>query len=353
MNKNRKSLIKKLIIGAVIVLLLVAALWFGLRFFEDRFKADEDQFGDHGDWGNGSQEKEEKVLLLDDTDYTYTDDVRTYLLIGTDNTGTANPAEGRGEMADFLMLFVVNQTNNSYGFIQLNRDTMMDVPGLDKYTGEEAGTAFEQICIAHWYGTTPEERNANTVEAVSRLFGDMEINGYYTINMKDIGALNDAVGGVLVTIDEDLTSIDPELKEGTEVLLNAKQAEAYVRARMNVGKGTNEERMARQLNYMKSAYSRVINQLREEPNYINSLYDEMKDRIQTDRNGEGLNEFAKYISSGENKGFIQLDGEAKIGDTLGDGVEHAEFYLNEGSVARALKKLINLKEETNEATVED
>ena len=342
-HRMRRDQKIKLIVGIAVLILAIAALWFGLKWLDSRNTPEGEQFGDHGDWGKTAEE-EQKLLVLDGKGYVYTDDIKTYLLIGTDVTGTEKPESGRGEMADFLMLFVVNKTTNSYGFIHINRDIMMDVPILDE-NGKENGTYPEQICISHWYGRTPEERNANTVKAVSKLLGFTDIDGYYCINMKDVGALNDAIGGVQIKFDEDLTAVDPAFKEGADILLNADQAEAYVRARMTVGDGTNEERMARQLNYMHAAYNRVINQLREEPNYINTLYDEMEDSIQTDQDHGNLGEFANYISKGESKGFLKFEGKSELGDTQGNGVEHAEFYLTEGTIARTLSQLIYLKDE--------
>ena len=337
----------KLLVGIIVLILAVAVLWFGLKWLDSRNAQEVGQFGDHGDWGN-DQDSEEKILDLGGSEYKYTDDVKTYLLIGTDGTGSAGQADGtgpdpdKGEMADFLMLFIINKTDDSYGFIQINRDTITDVPVLDE-NGTETGTYPEQICISHWYGRTPEERNQNTVTAVSRLLGSLDIDGYYAINMKDIGALNDAIGGVQIQFDEDLTKVDPDFKEGEEVLLSGSQAEAYVRARMSVGNGTNEERMARQMNYMHAAFSRVINQLREEPDYINTLYEELENSIQTDQDSGNLSEFANYISKSENNGFLKFDGEASLGHTMGDDREFAEFHLTEDSIVTALSQLIALE----------
>ncbi len=351
-RRKRGNLKLKLLIGVAIVLLLLAALELGLHIIENRMKGEESQYGDTGDWGKHAADAdeaetgEEHLITIADKDYIYTDDIRTYLMIGTDATNHASgktAATTRGEMADFLMLLMINRTQDTYGFIQLNRDTMMDVPVLDE-TGKFTGFFKEQLCIAHWYGTTPEERNENTVYAVSRLLGDMDIDGYYAINMEDIDALNNAIGGVVVTIKGDLTEVDPEFTDGAEVLLKDGQAEKFLRARMSVGEGTNQERMERQLQYMQSAYSRLINQIRENPNYINDVYNEVSDKVQTDRSTKQLSEFAKYIGRSESQGFLCFTGETKEGDTLDDGILHAEFYTDESSIVRTLSKLIALKE---------
>ncbi|MBE6025304.1 MAG: LytR family transcriptional regulator [Clostridiales bacterium] len=342
-HRMRRDQKIKLIVGIIIFLLAIAALWFGFKWLDSRNDPESGQFGDHGDWGNGNtQTAEPKIVTLDGDKYEYTDDLRSYLLIGTDATGEVEPQEGRGDMADFIMLFFVNRTKDTYGFIQFNRDTITDVPILDK-DGKNIGTYPEQLCISHWYGRTDEERNTNTVNTVSQLLGGLEIDGYYAIDMKDVGALNDAIGGVLVTIDEDMTKVDPDFKEGAEILLTDDQAEKYLRARKSVGEGTNEERMDRQYKYMQAAYNRVINQLREEPNYINTLYDELQDQVKTDQTNDRLSEFAKYISKGSSLGFLRLDGKTTEGDTLGTGQILAEHYLSKGAVKTTLSSIVDLK----------
>ena len=350
-NPNRKILVTKIIAGLVILGLLAGGLALVMHLVDRNSDGEEGRFGDTGDWGKkpaeeeasegGSDEEEygdENVLIFGDKEYIYTDDIRSYLFIGTDSTGKS-AGDDHGEMADFLMLMIINRTQNSYGFIPLNRDTIMDVPMLDD-KGEYIGTYPEQLCIAHWYGRNSEERNENTVFAVSNLLGGLEIDGYYAINMDDIGAFNNAIGGVMVTIDGDLTAVDPEFTDGAEVLLSDEQAEKFLRARMSVGEGTNQERMSRQLQYMQAAYGRLINQLRENPAYINDLYAEVQDKVETDRSAKQLSEFAKYIGKSESLGFLQITGEVKEGDTLKDGVQHAEFYPDEKSLIGALAQVI-------------
>ncbi len=368
-NSYRKGILRKFILGFLVLALLAGGLALTMHLIEANSYNKGEQFGDSGDWGkvednnttdseDASEGGDENLITIGDKDLLYTDDLRTYLLIGTDATGHNTTSETdagtgngttaanttRGEMADFLLLMVINRTQDKYGFIQLNRDTMMDVPMLDE-NGEYIGTYPEQLCIAHWYGRTPEERNENTVFAVSNLLGGLNIDGYYAIGMEDIGAINNAIGGVLVTIDGDLTEVDPDFEDGAEVLLSDIQAEKFLRARRSVGQGTNEERMARQLQYMQSAYNRLINQIRENPNYINDVYAEVEDRIETDRSGKQLSEFAKYIGKSENMGFLKFEGETTEGETLDDGIEHAEFTVDEASMIRTLSKLIDLKED--------
>jgi anionic cell wall polymer biosynthesis LytR-Cps2A-Psr (LCP) family protein len=164
--------------------------------------------------------------------------------------------------------------------------------------------------------------------------------------MKDMGAVNDAIGGVTVDIDTDMTNLDPAFTEGATVHLDGKQAESYLRARMDVGGGTNKERMARQNQYMQKAYAMVTGQLRENPDYINDLYDQLDSKVESDGTPKRISTIADKLMRYDNMGIIQFDGEVKTGDTIGEGKEHEEFYVDEGSILANFKKVMNIREYT-------
>ena len=216
MNRTRGSW-KKIIIVIVAGVLAIVAFGFGLHLIEERGLEDV-QFGDTGGWGS-DEDKEPVELALNEDLYVAEDDVDTYLLMGLDAGGTNQGEMYSGELADFLTLMVVDNTTKKFGFIQIDRNSMvpMEIPDDN---GNFAMMATQQICLAHWYGRTPEERNEYATKAVSTLMGGMDIGGYYTINMDDIGAVNHAIGGVDVEIETDMTSIDPAFKKGETVRLS-------------------------------------------------------------------------------------------------------------------------------------
>ena len=246
-------------------------------------------------------------------------------------------------MADFLLLVVINNTTQKYAFIQLDRDTITEVQVLDE-NGETTGAVKEQLCTAHWYGQNADQRNANTVTAVSDLFGYLPIDGYFVLNMKDISTVNHAIGGVVIDFDQDLTAIDPAFKEGESVLLSDKQAEEFVRARMSVGDGTNVERMARQRQYMEAVYSLLVGQLRENPAYLDDLYEELHKNIESDQSAKTVSTIANKISQYESLGILRIEGESREADTLDDGELHAEFLMDTESQIKTVQKIITLAE---------
>ena len=318
---------------------MLIALFGAVVYLIEKHGLLDEQFGDSGDWG--SEEVEQYSLELNDREYVSSDDIDAFLVIGKDD-----PKEGEtgynGEMADFLMLVLMDNTTEKYAFYQIDRDTITYVDILDK-DGNSQGAMTQQICTAHWYGLDAEQRNANTLAAASNLFGGLPLDGYYSISMSDMGLINNAIGGVVVEIDEDMTNVDPEFVKGASVHLKDDQAEKFVRARMEVGDGTNKERMGRQSQYMQKAYNLIMNQLRERPEYINDLYQELHGIVETDSGSKDLSSIADRMINYESEGIIRLEGESTIGQNLPDGLDHAEFYPDGQSLVDSLGKVMVLE----------
>ena len=337
MNRSRASW-KKIIIGIVVGILAIAAFGFGVHLIE-KHGLEDVQFGDTGSWGDDDTEPVE--LELDNELYVSQDNVSTYLMMGLDAGGVDQGEMYSGELADFLTLMVVDNTTKRFGFIQIDRNSMVPMEIPDE-NGNFAMMATQQICLSHWYGRTPEERNEYAVKAVSTLMGGLNIDGYYTINMEDIGAVNHAIGGVEIEFDTDMTEIDPAFKKGTTVRLTDKQAEKFIRARQGLDDETNAARMSRQTQYMQKVYNLVMNQIRENPEYISDLYQELEGKIETEGEARDLSKIANKMVQYDSLGIMKLSGTTKVADTLGDGKEHEEFYVNETSILTCLKKVIDL-----------
>lgn len=330
---------RKIIATLIAAILAIGAFGAAMHMIES-YGLRSVKFGDTGDWGDEDEEVTE--LSLADDLYVSNDDIDTYLIIGTDAGGEDLGDMYSGELADFLTLLLVDNTTRKFAFIQIDRNSMVDMQ-VPNDKGSMTGIAKQQLCISHWYGKDADERNQNTVAAVQTLLGDLEIDNCYTLSMNDIGAVNHAIGGVVVDIDTDMTSVDPAFVKGANVLLDDQQAEKFVRARMSVGEGTNRERMSRQTQYMQKAYNLVMSQLRENPEYINELYQELSGKIQSGQSAKEFSAMTNQILQYESLGIMQFSGETKLADTQGDGIEHEEFYVDENSIVTTLSKVMNLQ----------
>lgn len=280
-------------------------------------------------------------LKLNGNIYSYYHDFETYLIMGTDKTG-ADSKVYQGSMSDFLMLVIVDKTDNNYSFLPINRDTMSEVR-LIQDDGTGVATAELQLCTAHWYGGNAEQSCANTVESISKLFGGLKINGYYAIPMDAIPKLNHSVGGVTVTLLEDFQDIDRQMKKGETLALSDEQAYRYIHDRYGVGDEKNTSRMKRQQQYMEAFFTKAKEKAKSDKVYVGQLFREFEQTATTNLTAKKISGLTNRLIKGTQKGFFEIKGTSKIGKALGDGIDHAEFYPDKESIIDVMTKIYGLK----------
>ena len=163
--------------------------------------------------------------------YTARPDLESYLLIGVDEMGEAVGTESYigGGQGDVQMLLVLDNANQTWQALQLNRDSMVEMPVLG-VNGSVIGTDTAQLALAHSYGNGREESCENNVTTVSRLLEDQPIDGYFAVNMDAVNILTDLTGGITVTLNSDLTACNPAWTEGAVVTLTGENALDFVRS---------------------------------------------------------------------------------------------------------------------------
>ena len=280
-------------------------------------------------------------LKLNGNIYSYYHDFETYLIMGTDKTG-ADSKVYQGSMSDFLMLVIVDKTDNNYSFLPINRDTMSEVR-LIQDDGTGVATAELQLCTAHWYGGNAEQSCANTVESISKLFGGLKINGYYAIPMDAIPKLNHSVGGVTVKLLEDFQDIDRQMKKGETLALSDEQAYRYIHDRYGVGDEKNTSRMKRQQQYMEAFFTKAKEKAKSDKAYVGQLFREFEQTATTNLTAKKISGLTNRLIKGTQKGFFEIKGTSKIGKALGDGIDHAEFYPDKESIIDVMTKIYGLK----------
>lgn len=197
----------------------------------------------------------------------------TVLLIGYDHHQEGMQTElhgySSGGQADFLLLVVLDHRTDEIRMLQIDRDTMARVRVTDA-RGYEHDRGSLQICLSHAYGNTREKNNANTVLAVETLLGiesaddGAQIDWYVAMDISGIARLNDLLGGVTLTMQTDMTDIDPAMTAGATLTLTGRQAERFCRGRYGVGDQTNESRMLRQQQYIAAASQKLVRLLRQD-----------------------------------------------------------------------------------------
>ena len=214
--------------------------------------------------------------------YGQTANLTSILLMGIDRaSGVAASGIRNGGQADFLRLVVIDSGAGTISQIEIDRDTMTPITILG-VLGNRSGVRTAQVCLAHSFGDGGAQSCELTVEAISNLLMGVQIDHYIAMNMDGISVLNDWVGGITVTLEDDFSALDPTMAAGTTLTLTGEQAELYVRSRMNIGVGTNEARMQRQESYISQLTEQVSDKLGEGKEEAGALYDALESYLTTD-----------------------------------------------------------------------
>lgn len=213
--------------------------------------------------------------------------------------------------------------------IAISRDTMTKIPAFDN-KGNYLGENVNHLGLAYAYGDGREKSCQYMVDAVSELFYGIPINGYAAFSLETIGKLNDAVGGVTVTVPEgeDMSSADPQLISGAPVTLTGDMAETFVRWRNIEEHGSNNMRIARQKQFLLGFFRQAVAAVRKDVSLPASLYQEFSSEMVTDIS---LDKAVYLISEAAKMNFNEgnltvLQGEAKSGKV------YDEFYVDDDAL---------------------
>jgi LCP family protein required for cell wall assembly len=285
------------------------------------------------------EESEEAVSPLEDTSeavntiyyngqpYVQNPNLSTLLLMGIDDYEVEESNTYRNSsQADFLLLAIFDSENKTCTLLQLNRDTMCDVPVLGAL-GDYIGLTTEQLALAHTYGKGLEDSAENTVNAVSRLLYNVPVDNYLALTMGGITILNDMVGGVTVTIEDDFTGVDDTMVQGETVTLMGEHAENYVRARYSMtDDATNIARLRRQRTYMSALTEALRASVKADSLFALELYSALADYIVTDCAVDALADYSAQLVDYTLSDIVTPEGEAVKGETF------MEFYVDEDAL---------------------
>lgn len=257
--------------------------------------------------------------------------VENILLIGVDRSEIrqAQTDYQNGGQADFLFLLSLDNRNKRMEVLQIDRDTMAEIQIYGAF-GNPAGKRTTQICLAQAFGADVNVNCENTRNAVSDFLYSIPVDHYIALDMSAIRIINDMLGGVTVTLEEDFSAIDPAMQPGKTLTLQGDQAEIYVRTRTEIG-SSNAQRMQRQQLYIDSAMELMTSQMEENLNFIRELLTSLEEHMVTNADqGWLVNEAyaCRRYTLGE---VITLAGSHTTGQ---DGF--VEFHVDE----KALKALI-------------
>ncbi len=258
--------------------------------------------------------------------YYRENEITNYLLIGMDREEMSVSDYQNGGQADFLLILSIDRRNRTVTPVMIDRDTMT---GVDTYGvfGNPAGARIMQICLAQAYSGIHVSGSRNTANAVSNLLGGIKVDHYLLMNLGGIAVLNDAMGGIEVTLEDDFSAMDPTMQKGATIRLTGQQAEYFVRGRTTVADGTNRSRMNRQKTYIEAMARELEKRLAENEGFAEDVLEALSEHVESDASGNVLlNDFNMYSDYSWNA-LKMLSGEHRIGK---DGF--AEFWIDEQDV---------------------
>lgn len=270
----------------------------------------------------------EGQILYNGRLYEYNDDLLTFLCLGVDSRQDIKleKTPGRGGQADTVILAVLDEKKKTLKLVNISRDTMTKIKIYDTngiYLYEEEA----QLALQYAYGDGGEESCRLMEQAVSHLFYDIPIHGYGAIDVKAVADLNDAVGGVEVTVIEDLSRFTPDLALGNTLTLTGRQALHYVQERdvETDVPGANNLRIERQKQYLKAFWQAVKKETKKDISLPVKLYNTASKHMVTSITADQ----AAYLSTValdctfEDKDMLSLEG-----TVIREGV-YDEFIVDE------------------------
>lgn len=289
-----------------------------------------------------SVEDDGKTIVYKGEKYRWNDNLSTILFIGTDRTvaqqESGETMAGKNGQADTILLGVIDNTNKEISFININRDTFIPVAEYSA-DGDYAGEKKMQICLSYAYGKDNETSCKYTAAAVSKYLFGMPVDYYVRLSYDAIPMLNDSVGGVTLTVAEDMTKVDASLTEGTTVTLVGNQALSYCRWRDHSIVNTNENRISRQKQFLKAFLKRTIEATRADLTLPLGLYQNAKPYMTTNITASGVTYMtSKVLEYGiEDDAIHGIPGESVLG---AEG--YVEFYPDQTALyERVLETFYN------------
>ncbi|MCD7943470.1 MAG: LCP family protein [Clostridia bacterium] len=161
------------------------------------------------------------VIKIDGVSYTQKEHITTMLLLGIDNTGemVSSGSYINDGQSDFITVIVLDEDEDTYALLQINRDTMTEVRQLG-VGGNVVKTTVMQIALSHSYGDGMEDSCENSIIAVENFLCGVSLDHYLAMNMTAVELLVDYVGGVTVTILDDFSEVDETLVLGETMTLS-------------------------------------------------------------------------------------------------------------------------------------
>lgn len=267
--------------------------------------------------------------------YEYNDDILTFLVMGIDKSEEVSESKDAtdGGQSDGLFLTIINPDLQEIQILAINRDTMTEIQMYGFGEGDDVPMTTAQIAVQHGFGDGRELSCELTVEAVSKLLYDLPIHGYVSINYGALPVLNDALGGIEVTMSQDLSVMYKDWKVGAVVTLKGIQARDFVQYRDTTQFESARMRLSRQKEYMNAFAAKAIAETKKDITLPVTLYGKVKKYIVTDLSINEMTYLASELSGYHFGDIYTLEGETQ------QGLKFEEFYPDKAAMRDMIIRL--------------
>ncbi len=225
--------------------------------------------------------------------YTYNENLTNILFLGIDKSEPLEDEYVPGEagQSDCIMLLSLDRETGQGRILQINRNTMTELDVYD-LSGNYLKSVEGQLALQYAYNIGGESSCWAVKKTVEELLYGLDIDGWIAMDVSGIPEINDALGGVDVTMRQDYSRIDASFTEGSTVHLEGALAQKFVRYRDMSEFNSVEDRMHRQADYITALIGSMRNSGGEE------LYDAISPYVGTyiitDLNADQMNDLCGY-----------------------------------------------------------
>lgn len=279
-----------------------------------------------------SYELQEGQIRYDGKTYQYKDNLMNILCLGIDSRdGIAKEkTPGKAGQADCVILAVLDDEAKTIQLINISRDSMVPVH-VYATDGSFVEDRTEQLALQYAYGNGRDWSCQLMEQAVSDLFYGLPIHGYCALSMNSIASLNDTVGGVTVTVPEELAELKPKLfTAGETITLKGNRANEFVRARAvnSPDVASNNKRIARQKAYAVAFVNQLKQGMKEDMTLPVKLYQTAEKQMVTSLSlDQAVYLCTKYMNcSFDTDNIYTIDGAVTMGE------KYAEFNVDDDAL---------------------
>ncbi len=327
-RKKKKMKTWKKVVLIIVSVLLAIVIALGTTFLILRAIGHGELFGDDVDVSlpdnvNAQVDNDSDYIYYKGHTYKYNRDITNLLFMGVDKRSLDGTNEqGTGGQSDVVVMMALDMKNNKLSMVAVPRDTMTEV-ALYTPSGSYTGMKTAQVCTAYAYGDGKETSCDNTVASVRRIFYNVPVKTYFSLDLDGISAVNDSVGGVDVVSPETIS----EFNEGESYHLVGMAAEHFVRARDQVKIDASLLRLERQKVYAKSFMNTMMKSIKSDVTSAVRVFNESSPYSCTNLNASRVSYLATELAFGGSMDTELITVQGKM--TYNESTGLAEYNIDQ------------------------